>query len=170
MTWQAIQETLAEWCAQRPEVLAAYLFGSRAEGRAGAESDLDLALLARPDLPHQTLWRLEDRWASEVARLFAPGFRTDVFVLNLAPLTVRFQLISRGRVLWARDTCKVAEFESYVRRLSWDFQPYLRVYQRSLENGIKETWDATQRARYRNALEQTRAVHKRVEAAARTES
>lgn len=170
MTWHAIQKTLAEWCDQCSEMLAAYLFGSRAEGRAGAESDLDLALLATLDLPHQTLWRLEDRWASEVARLLAPRCRTDVFVLNLAPLTVRFQLLTRGRVLWARDTWKMAEFESYVRRLYWDFKPYQQLYQRSLENRIKETWDATQRARYRDAFEQTRAVHKRVEAAAKTGS
>ena len=78
---------------------AIYLFGSQAEGRAAQRSDVDLALLARPDLPHPSLWRREDRWTSELSRLLAPHCTADVFVLNLAPLSVRFQVTTVGRTL-----------------------------------------------------------------------
>ena len=146
---------------------AIYLFGSQAEGRAAQRSDVDLALLARPDLPHPSLWRREDRWTSELSRLLAPHCTADVFVLNLAPLSVRFQVTTVGRTLWVGDTSATADFESYTRRHYWDFYPYQQAYQRNLEKRIKESWNVTQRTEYRKALEKTRTVHRRVEAAAK---
>ena len=50
MNWPAIQTLLQTWCEQHSELLAVYLFGSQAEGRAAQRSDVDLALLARPDI------------------------------------------------------------------------------------------------------------------------
>ena len=170
MNWPAIQTQLQAWCEQQPELLAVYLFGSQAEGRAGPRSDVDLALLAHLDLPRPSLWRREDQWASELARLLAPLCAADAFVLNLAPLSVRFQVVSVGRVLWTSDTSAVADLESYTRRRYWDFRPYQQAYQQSLEARIKEGWNVTQRAHYRKTLEQTRAIHRPVEAATNAKS
>lgn len=167
MNWPSIQTQLETWCEQYPELLAVYLFGSQAEGRAGPRSDVDLALLARLDLPRPFLWRREDQWASELSRLLAPHCTADVFVLNLAPLSVRFQVITLGRILWTSDALAVSDFESYTRRRYWDLSPYQEAYQRNLETRIKESWNATQREQYRKALEQTRAIHRRIEEAAK---
>ena len=167
MNWPAIETLLQTWCEERPELLAVYLFGSQAEDRAGPRSDVDLALVARLDLPRPSLWRREDRWDGELSRLLAPHCTADVFVLNLAPLSVRFRVVTVGRLLWASDVSAAYDYESYTRRRYWDFQPYQQTYDRSLEKRIKEGWNATQRSQYRKAIEQTRAIHRRVKTAAR---
>ena len=38
------RDVLAQWAAQHPEILALYVFGSRANGSARPDSDLDLAV------------------------------------------------------------------------------------------------------------------------------
>jgi hypothetical protein len=38
-----LRHTLATWAKSKPEVIALYVFGSRAKGTAGPDSDLDLA-------------------------------------------------------------------------------------------------------------------------------
>ena len=55
---------LIAWAQAQPEIIALYLYGSHAQGRASALSDVDVAVMARGDLSRPQLWRLEDRCAA----------------------------------------------------------------------------------------------------------
>jgi predicted nucleotidyltransferase len=56
---QLLKELVA-WAQTQDEIIALYLYGSHARGQANALSDIDIALLARLDLPQRQLWRFVD--------------------------------------------------------------------------------------------------------------
>lgn len=90
--------------ALRPldEVRAALLFGSRATGRARADSDIDVAVLLdatlAPERPIERLSRLLKALAKELA-----ADRLDLVILNDAPPALAFQVLKHGRVAFERD-------------------------------------------------------------------
>lgn len=51
MQSKEIADIVASYCAERPEIVACYLFGSQASGKARAESDIDLGFLLKSDVP-----------------------------------------------------------------------------------------------------------------------
>jgi uncharacterized protein len=163
ITKHALLSELRTWASEQPDLLALYLFGSEVTGRTLPWSDLDVAALARFDIPRPQLWRLEDRWAARWDRF--EGSRVDFVVLNLAPLPFRFEVITTGEVIWAAGGAAVADFESITRRRYWDVQPLLdrdwRAFVRRLEEGRNEA----ERRQYQTALEQVRRVHRRVKEA-----
>lgn len=116
---EGLLDQLTVWARTEPDILALYLYGSYAEGRAHALSDVDVAILARVDLSKEQLWELEKRcavrWPESV----------DLRVLNLAPLPFRYEVTTRGQRLWAADVGQVADWESLTWRLYWDLRPRL---------------------------------------------
>ena len=80
---------LARYFEKRSEVIAAYLFGSRAEGVARADSDADIAVLTDPLPPDSLKYRLEIM--EETGRLIR--LNTEIVLLNEAPTLLRFQVI-----------------------------------------------------------------------------
>ena len=168
MTGSAVEQLrrdLAHYFASRSEVLAAYLYGSRAEGRASARSDVDIAVLIGDTLAQERLWRLEDALAADVRHVLNTD-GVDLVVLNLAPLPIRYEVISRGEVLYSADDGARADFESYALRRYWDFRKYLDEYDRCALTSIKEAFDETQRRQYEDALATVKAVHHRTGEAA----
>jgi predicted nucleotidyltransferase len=129
---------LAEYLAGHSEVLAAYLYGSHAEGRANALSDMDIGVLIRDGLAEERLWRLEDALAADLRRILHTD-QVDLVVLNLAPLRIRYEVITKGKVLYS-DRC-------FLTR-------------------IKEAMDETERRQYQDTFAKVRAVHRRVKEAA----
>jgi hypothetical protein len=108
---------LAIALAALPEVEAAYLFGSQAGGRARPESDIDLAILVTPGAatdPRAELARLFDRLGRVVR-----SDRLDVVLLNGAPSLLRHRVVSRGRLLFAREARTRIRF---VARTIQDYQ------------------------------------------------
>ncbi len=147
---------ITTWAADQPEIQAVYLFGSVAEGRVNALSDVDIAILADRDLPKQRLWRLEDHWASAW-----PDW-VDLHVLNLAPPAAQFEIITRGRKLWIKDLAQVADFESLVRRRYWDLEPLLEQDWAAFERRLGEERSDAEREEYQAALAKVRTVHRRI--------
>jgi len=158
-----IRSTLQE----QPDVLAAYLFGSTSEGRDGPLSDVDMAVLFRPDLPQAQLWHREDALGVALSRRL-PNYTIDLVALNLAPLRFRFEVVSKGLVLYSTDDSQRADFESYTMRRYWDFEKYLVEYQTTLIARVKEEFNEAQRVQYRDTLDKVAAVHHRIKEAAGT--
>ena len=158
-------ELTSRYLTGRSEVLAAYLYGSHAEGRASALSDVDIGVLIRDGLAEERLWRLEDAIATDLQRVLRAD-KVDLVVLNLAPLRMRYEAITRGKVLYSADDGARADFESYSLRRYWDFEKYLGEYDRCFLTRIKEAMDETQRRQYQDSSAKVRAVHHRVKEAA----
>lgn len=103
---------VAEGCvrllqARVPGLLAVYAFGSRVQGTATAQSDLDLAVLVAGYADVTRLWQLSGELA-DVA-----GCDVDLLDLRAASTVMQYQVITQGDRWWARDA-QAALFESAI--------------------------------------------------------
>ena len=122
---QLLEAALREAPAQR--VVAAYLFGSRAEGREHRESDLDLGvLLDRARFPSRA-----DRFEMRVelsswlpSRL--GGIPVDVVVLNDAPPLLGRRIVTRGRRVYCSDEEADHAYVRDVQLRAADLEPFLQ--------------------------------------------
>jgi predicted nucleotidyltransferase len=94
MNQEAIMDALRE---DLPGLLAVYAFGSRIQGTAGPESDLDLAVLVEGYADPLLLWDISGSLAD-----FA-GCEVDLLDLRAASTVMQYQVITRGERWWARD-------------------------------------------------------------------
>ena len=124
-------ERLVEVLAADPRVRLVYAFGSAASGVAGPLSDVDVAVL----LDRAPGW---DEERELRARLDAVAPRVDLVILNEAPPALRFEVITAGRCLLARDACEQAEFEITSLSRFLDFQPVRRVQQEYLRARVEK--------------------------------
>lgn len=90
-----------------PHALAIYTFGSRVNGAAGPQSDLDLAVLVAGYAPPMVLWEL----AASVSDLVACP--VDLLDLRAASTVMQYQVITTGKRLWA-DELPAGLFECFV--------------------------------------------------------
>lgn len=93
--------------AQVPGLLAIYAFGSRVQGTAGPDSDLDLAVLVAGYADPVRLWQL----AGDLAGV--AGCPVDLLDLRAASTVMQYQVITTGQRWWARDA-QAALFESAI--------------------------------------------------------
>jgi predicted nucleotidyltransferase len=124
---------LAEYLGSRPEILLAYLFGSVAQGRTHALSDLDIAVLVDPErfreLNANNPWGYQ---ASLTAALMEILGRNDVdlVLLHRAPPLLAREVIRFGKLLCCRDEELRVAFEVRVHQAYLD-TAHLREIQRS---------------------------------------
>jgi predicted nucleotidyltransferase len=113
-----------------PCVRLVYAFGSAARGEAGSLSDVDIAVL----LERRPTWDTERELRSRLARAVP---RVDVVILNEAPPALRYEIVTGGRLLLARDAREQAEFEILSLSRFLDFQPVRRVQQAYLRARVE---------------------------------
>lgn len=94
MNAQAIIDTLQ---GRVPDLLAIYAFGSRMQGTAGPQSDLDLAVLVAGYAEPLALWALSGDLA-DVA-----GCPVDLLDLRAASTVMQYQILTTGQRWWAGD-------------------------------------------------------------------
>ncbi len=80
-----------------PDVLAIYAFGSRVDGTAHDESDLDLAVLVAGYADTVRLWMLAGDLAGKV------HCDVDLLDMRAASTIMQHQILMTGRRLWARN-------------------------------------------------------------------
>jgi uncharacterized protein len=110
-------------------VLAAFLFGSHAAGKARGDSDIDVAiLLAEPSAPTSrkaTLWRLIQALGCEL-----PAERVDLVLLNDAPPKLAFHVLKHGRVATVRDAVALHRLRVRTYSLHADYEPIERFFRK----------------------------------------
>lgn len=121
-----VAERLAAVLRERPEdLVAAWLFGSRARGEAHAASDVDVAVLFRT-APPPTLDGLPvELQAALEGAVRAP---VDVVVLNDASADLVHRVLREGVLLVERDRSARIAFEVDRRRRYLDMLPVWRAY------------------------------------------
>lgn len=90
-----------------PDLLALYAFGSRVQGTAGPESDLDLAVLVAGYAEPLGLWEL----AGDLADV--AGCPVDLLDLRAASTVMQYQIITLGERWWAKDV-QAGIFEALI--------------------------------------------------------
>jgi len=119
-----LERQLARALASRDEVLEAYLFGSRASGRAQAHSDMDVAVF----VDELALRRQDYGYTAQLtAHLMASlgSNEIDVVVLNRAPPLLYHRVLRDGRRVLARDLRATTTREGYALSRYCDFVPQL---------------------------------------------
>jgi predicted nucleotidyltransferase len=80
-----------------PNAMGIYAFGSRIQGTANAQSDLDLAILVAGYADPLQLFEIANQLADKL------GYEVDLLDLRAASTVMQHQVITTGRRLWAKD-------------------------------------------------------------------
>lgn len=89
-------------------LLALYAFGSRIQGTANAQSDLDLAVLVEGYADPVQLFELSNKLADQL------GYEVDLLDMRAASTVMQYQIISTGERWWVKDALQVGLFETMV--------------------------------------------------------
>lgn len=123
---------IAAVLAARPErIAAAWLFGSRAAGRARADSDVDVAVLMRDDPPSTLEGMSFDIAAALEDQLEIP---VDLVVLNRAPVELVHFVLGGGELVYETDAARRVAFEVRARAEYFDLKPILDEYRQPQEH------------------------------------
>jgi predicted nucleotidyltransferase len=116
----AIVRDLA-FLADHPDLLMAVVFGSTADGRAGCDSDVDVAIYPRIPLDHCSLQDLSDQIA------MATGRTVDLVDLSTTHGGLLRQILRNGRVIFSKRLGILGSL--HERLLDWqeDFEPAIKA-------------------------------------------
>jgi predicted nucleotidyltransferase len=107
-------------------VLAAYLFGSVAEGRTHAHSDVDVAIAFQDSVPESEY--SDRRFAIILGVMGLLKFDdVDVVPLNRAPLLLVHEALKQPVTIYVADQEKASEFEIMALGRYWDFREHQKV-------------------------------------------
>lgn len=106
---------LAELYATFPSLSAAYLFGSAAQDRLRADSDIDVAL----DFGRE--FTSNERWHTTQALSVCMKREVDLIDFRVASDELRHQILPTGRRLNARDAAAQSSYEAGVLSEYLDF-------------------------------------------------
>lgn len=119
-----IERRLVVALERRLEVQDAYLFGSRATGKAQAHSDIDVAVWISAEPPRTGHFG----YAAELTAHLIAALGTndvDVVVLNRAPPLLYHRVLRDGRRLLSRNPGATAAREGYALSRYCDYVPQL---------------------------------------------
>jgi len=119
---EVMGEKISEYFSDDENVIAVYVFGSHARGRAKASSDVDVAVLLEENPEFD--YRLKAM--AELGELL--GRPVDVVSLRQCGLFMQRQVLKYGVLIFERDSKKRKAFEIISRKMYFDFQPYHRHY------------------------------------------
>ncbi len=143
--------SLLEYLAAQPDVVAAYIFGSVAEGRAHPRSDVDIAVLLTADLDAEARFDRRLRLGWEVESII--GHPTDLVVLNDAPPLLQHQVLKHGRLIFERDRAARVEFEVRAGKIYADLKPMYDFFRRALFREIREVGLGERRRGHRRTVD-----------------
>lgn len=127
---------LVEYARLNEEILAVYLFGSYARNEAGPMSDIDIAFLI-DGTKAKVNFDFELKLLGDVNDLLKTD-EVSLVILNTAPLTIQYGVISDSKLIYCRDEEKRLEFEEKLLMKYLDFSHYLKEYDKEFLGQLKE--------------------------------
>lgn len=123
MSTEELKNSIAAYCATRPEIVACYLFGSRATGKEQPGSDADIAFLLERAIAASDYYDLKMAYYSDLERLL----RLDIhpLVLNDAGEIVLGQVFGKGVVVYDNDPEALRSFRRHKLPLIAEFSYYI---------------------------------------------
>lgn len=123
MTNEEIKNHIAAYCATRPEIVACYLFGSRAAGKERPGSDVDVAFLLDNAIAPAAYFDLKMVFLSALGAVL----RLDIhpLIMNNAAEVVLGQVFGKGEVLYQNNTEALRNFRRHKLPLIAEFSYYI---------------------------------------------
>ena len=113
------------------EVMSAFLFGSHAAGRAHRESDIDIAVLLRPEFDEKRRFEIRVQLTTELIAVLHHN-EIDLVVLNdLPPLFAR-SIVLDGQRVYCADAEADHAFRRDVQLRAADLAPFIERSRRAL--------------------------------------
>lgn len=128
---------LIGFCKEQDDVVSLYLFGSRASGTAGPLSDIDIAILLKEGRNCEVYKDREGFYWDKVNEILYTD-EVSFVLLNIAPLTIQYGVITDSKVLYSSNEDIRLSFEERVINFYMDFKPILDEYNKELLRQIKE--------------------------------
>lgn|GEM_PF-501669 len=156
MNSETIGAKIQDALSNQDGLIAVYLFGSVAEGKAHRLSDVDVAVLFDDELNAEQIFQRTLAMGGLLEQVLQRA--VDVVPLNRAGPLLRFQVIQKGKVLLERDRTERCLFHMRTMAAYYDAKPYLD-YQRSeairriREKGLGHGYQG-----HRNALAEVRKL------------
>ncbi len=124
------------------DITVAYLFGSYAQNNAGPSSDIDLAVLVSGNKSSSSgFYR---KLVTAISDVLGTE-RFDLLILNHASTAVQYEVISSGKVIYARSDEEQEHFEMKTRQKYLD-TAYLRKVQTQYLKERVEQWYSEKKA------------------------
>ncbi len=102
-------------------IVAAYLFGSAAEGRATPLSDVDIALVIdQVKFSNSNRLQLELEIEDQISQVCKIP-NADVHIINDAPLVIQGEVLTNGILLYSHDEEARVDYETRTRMEYFDF-------------------------------------------------
>ena len=145
MKLETIQK-LKDYFEKREDISMAFLFGSQAKGQVHKQSDTDIAVYFKVE-DRQLEWEETKEYQNEseiwsAVEKIAETQSTDLVVLNRAPSTLAYDVISTGIPLLIRDKSLYWRFLFLVSEAAEDFyqisQEWMDIRARSQSLGDKD--------------------------------
>ncbi len=115
---EARVEKIVDELSRNERVIAVYLFGSMASGRARPYSDIDICVVSEPG----------DK--GEILCLSSKD--VDIVLFFDLPLGIRYRIIKEGKLLYLKDRLKLHRIAVRAVKEYLDFKPVI-------ERGIRRT-------------------------------
>ncbi|HEX4841039.1 MAG TPA: nucleotidyltransferase domain-containing protein [bacterium] len=135
-----VREIQSFFESQGPDVLAAYLFGSRANGTATPWSDVDIGIVLNP--AHRLDARARFSLRIDLTRELMRSLRwndVDVVILNDGPPALAATVLAEGTLLLCHDARRLQDFARDVQLRAADLKPFLQRMQTRLLARLRAT-------------------------------
>ncbi len=121
MSTEELKNRIAAYCATRPEIVACYLFGSRARGKERPGSDTDIAFLLGGSIAASAYFELKMAYLSGLGALL----RLDIhpLIMNDAGEVVLEQVFRKGLPVYGYDSLECIRFRMIQFSLIAEFAP-----------------------------------------------
>jgi hypothetical protein len=118
---------------KRPEIVAAYIFGSFATGKTTDLSDIDIAVLLRDKIGLEEELEL----IGDVSETLGT-YDFDLVILNNCPPYIQYEVTSTGKIIYERDKDARCEFQVRALQRYFDIKHIYDEYNYYLKKRIKE--------------------------------
>jgi predicted nucleotidyltransferase len=132
MTTDELKSNIATYCTTRPEIVACYLFGSRADGKGRSGSDVDVAFLLDTTVLPTDYSNLKMSYYSGLERLL----RLDIhpLIMNDAGEVVLGQVFGKGVVVYQQNSEALRRFRRRKLPMIAEFSYYIDMRLNSLRS------------------------------------
>jgi len=124
--FQTVKEAVSGVLTKRPEVMAGYIFGSVASGRARPNSDIDIAVLVDSSIQFRNLLKYRLGIMADLGSALGRN-DVDVVVMNQAPPALAQNIIAKGKLVFERSRSARVAFQIRALNLFMDTEPMRRT-------------------------------------------
>ena len=136
-TLPSIEAAVATFLKSRPEVQAAYIFGSVATGRARRDSDIDVGVLVSDKVMRRDPFQYRLELMTDLMSILKRD-DVDLILLNEAPPLLAHRVLKNGKLIFERSASARVAFQVRTVNRYLDTQPMRNLYLAYLKKHARE--------------------------------